>query len=63
MYIKKSEIEQILTIMNEFSDARNFFLKFENSNGIGSSLALQIEVDVREYPSIVEIEITDVKDW
>jgi hypothetical protein len=37
MYIDKQEVEKILSVMEEFSDARSYCLEADNSSGIGRS--------------------------
>jgi len=38
MYITQEEVKKILTVMEEFPDAKSYKLQADNSSGIGSIL-------------------------
>lgn len=63
MYITKTEIEKILAVMEEFPDARSYKLEADNSSGIGSILTLTLDMDVKDRPAMVKIEIAGVEVW
>jgi hypothetical protein len=63
MYITKEEIEKILSVMEEFPDARSYELKNDNSSGIGSILTLTMDMDINNRRSLVTVEIAGVENW
>ncbi len=63
MYITKQEVEKILTVMNEFDDARSYELKSDNSSGIGSILTLTMDMDINDRPAKVRVDISGVETW
>ena len=63
MYIRKEEVEKILAVMEEFPDARSYKLESDNSSGIGSILTLTLDMDVKDRPALVKIEIAGVEIW
>jgi hypothetical protein len=60
MYITKHEVEKILAVMEEFSDARSYKLEADNPSGIGSILTMTMDLDVCDSPTIVKVEIDGV---
>ena len=63
MYITKEEVEKILTVMEEFDDAKNYYLASDNSSGIGSILTLTMEMDINNRPATVKVDISGVETW
>lgn len=63
MYITKKEVEKILTVMEEFDDARSYKLEADNSSGIGSILTLTMDMDINNRPATVKVDISGVEDW
>ena len=63
MYITRKDIEKILSVMEEFPDARWYKLESDNSSGIGSVLTLSMDMDVGTRKSIVTVDIAGVEDW
>lgn len=63
MYIRKQEVEKILAVMEEFPDARSYKLESDNSSGIGSILTLTLDMNVKDRPALVKIEIAGVEIW
>ena len=49
--------------MEEFPDARSYKLEADNSSGIGSILTLTLDMDVKDRPALVKIEIAGVEIW
>jgi hypothetical protein len=63
MYITKQEVEKILAVMNEFSDAKSYKLESDTSSGIGSVMTLTMDMKVKDRDALVKIEISGVEDW
>ncbi len=63
MYITKTEVEKILAVMEEFSDARSYKLASDNSSGIGSILTLTMDMDINNRPVSVKVDIAGVETW
>jgi hypothetical protein len=63
MYITKTEVEKILAVMEEFSDARSYKLESDNSSGIGSILTLTMDMDINNRPVSVKVDIAGVETW
>lgn len=63
MHITKKEVEKILTVMEEFPDAKNYRLQADNSSGIGSILTLTINTDLNGRNVDVVVEISGVENW
>jgi len=63
MYITKQEVEKILTVMEEFEDARSYKLEADNSSGIGSILSLTMDLDINNRPVTVKVDISGVENW
>jgi len=63
MYITQEEVKKILTIMEEFPDARTYKLEADNSSGIGSILTLTMNMDINGRNSNVQVEISGVENW
>ena len=63
MYIRKEEIEKILSVMEEFPDAKTYKLKQDNTSGIGSILVLEMEMELNNRKAIVGVEISGVETW
>ena len=63
MYVRKEEIEKILSVMEEFPDAKTYKLKQDNTSGIGSILVLEMEMEINGRKAIVGVEIAGVETW
>jgi len=63
MYINKEEVQKILSVMEEFPDARSYKLEADNSSGIGSILTLTLDMDINNRKALVKIEIAGVEVW
>ncbi len=63
MYITRSDIDKIQTVMEEFPNARWYKLESDNSSGIGSIMTLSMDMDINGRKSIVTVEIAGVEDW
>jgi hypothetical protein len=63
MYITKSEVEKILTVMEEFPDARSYELEADNSSGIGSILSLTMNMEINGRNAFVKVDISGVETW
>lgn len=63
MYINKEEVQKILSVMEEFPDARSYKLEADNASGIGSILTLTMDMDVNNRRAIVKVEISGVENW
>lgn len=63
MYITKQEVEKILTVMEEFDDARSYKLEADNSSGIGSVLTLTMDMDINNRLATVKVDISGVENW
>ena len=63
MYITKQDVERILAVMNDFPIANNYFLERDNSNGIGATLTLHMDMLLNGHDVIVKVYISDVEDW
>jgi hypothetical protein len=63
MYITKQDVERILAVMNDFPDAQNYFLERDNSNGIGTTLTLQMDMVLNNHDVTVKVEISGAEDW
>jgi hypothetical protein len=63
MYITKQEVEKILAVMTEFDDAKSYLLEADNSSGIGSILTLTMDMDIKNRPAKVKIDISGVETW
>lgn len=63
MYITKQDVERILAVMNDFPDANNYFLERDNSNGIGTTLTLQMDMVLNNHDVTVKVEISGAEDW
>jgi hypothetical protein len=63
MYITKEDIEKILTVMNEFDDARSYKLESDSSSGIGSTLTLTMAMEINGRDAQVKVEISGVESW
>ena len=55
MYINKQEVEKILSVMEEFPDARSYLLEADNSSGIGSILTLTMDMDINGRNAKVKV--------
>jgi len=63
MYITKEEVEKILTVMEEFPDARTYKLEADNSSGIGSILTLTMNMEINGRNANVRVDISGVENW
>lgn len=63
MYITKEEVEKILTVMEEFPDARSYLLQSDNSSGIGSIMTLTMDMDINDRKAFVKVDISGVESW
>lgn len=63
MYITKEEVQKILTVMEEFDDAKTYYLKADNSSGIGSILTLTMEMEINGRDAEVKVDISGVENW
>lgn len=63
MYITKQDVEKILSIMEEFPDAKSYLLESDNSSGIGSIVTLTLDMKVKDRDALVKFEIAGVEDW
>ena len=63
MYITKEEVEKILTVMDEFDDAKSYRLEADNSSGIGSILTLEMDMEINNRPAKVKVDISGVENW
>ena len=63
MYITKQEVEKILAVMTEFDDAKSYLLEADNSSGIGSILTLTMDMDIKNRPAKVKVDISGVENW
>ena len=63
MYINQEEVKKILTVMEEFPDARTYELKADNSSGIGSTLTLTMDMDINGRNVEVKVDISGVEKW
>jgi hypothetical protein len=63
MYITKEEVQKILAVMEEFSDARSYELKADNSSGIGSILTLTMDMKIKDRDALVKVDISGVETW
>lgn len=63
MYINKEEVQKILSVMEEFPDARSYKLEADNTSGIGSILTLTMDMDINNRRAIVKVEIAGVENW
>ena len=63
MYITRTEVEKILTVMEEFPDAKSYKLEADNSSGIGSILTLTMEMKIKDRDAVVKVDIAGVETW
>jgi hypothetical protein len=63
MYITRTEVEKILTVMDEFPDARSYRLEQTGQSGIGCILNLTMEMDINGRQAQVTVEIAGVECW
>lgn len=63
MYIKIDEVKKILSVMEEFPDARWYKLEQDNASGIGSILTLTMDMDINNRPAQVKVDIAGVETW
>ena len=63
MYILKHEVEKILEVMGEYSDAKSFKLEESGQSGIGSILTLIIDTKINDRDVSVSVEISGVESW
>ena len=63
MYITKQEVEKILTVMEEFPDAKSYKLTNDNSSGIGSIMNLTMQMEINGRNAHVTVEIAGVENW
>ena len=63
MYITKNEVEKILEVMTEYSDAKSFKIEKSGQSGIGSILTLVIDTKLNGRDVNVSVEISGVEDW
>ena len=59
----RKEIENLCKICNRFEDIDFFDLR-QNSTGIGMSTSVRIvKEEEEEFPTVIEMDITDYKKW
>lgn len=63
MYITKEEVKKILSVMEEFDDAKSYRLEADNSSGIGSILTLTMDMIINERNAKVKVDISGVETW
>jgi hypothetical protein len=63
MYIQRKDIEKILSVMDDFLDAKSYKLESDSSSGIGSVLTLTMDTKVNNRDVLVTVEISSVEDW
>lgn len=63
MYVQRKDIKKILEVMDEFPDAKSYKLEYDNSSGIGSTISLSMEMELKNRNAIVTVEISGVEDW
>lgn len=63
MYITRSDVDKILSVMQEFPDARSYCLESDSSSGIGSVMKLTMDMDINNHRALVTVEIAGVEDW
>ena len=63
MYITQEEVKKILTVMEEFPDAKSYKLEADNSSGIGSILTITMNMDINGRNTHVKVDISGVENW
>jgi hypothetical protein len=63
MYITQEEVKKILTVMEEFPDAKSYKLESDNSSGIGSILTIVMDMNIKGRNAHVRVEISGVETW
>jgi hypothetical protein len=63
MYITQEEVKKILTVMEEFPDAKSYKLQADNSSGIGSILTITMNMDINSRNTHVRVDISGVENW
>lgn len=63
MYISKTDVEEILRVMEKFPEATNFELVEEGSNGIGTITTLIVHTEIRDIIGTFAVEISGVENW
>ena len=63
MYITQEEVKKILTVMEEFPDAKSYKLETDNSSGIGRILTITMNMDINSRNTHVKVDISGVENW
>tara|TARA_R110000868_G_scaffold177887_2_gene417046 strand:+ start:116 stop:307 length:192 start_codon:yes stop_codon:yes gene_type:complete len=63
MYITQEEVKKILTVMEEFSDAKSYKLEADNSSGIGTILTITMNMNINGRNALVSVDISGVENW
>jgi hypothetical protein len=63
MHLSRQDIEKIFETMDKFPDAKNFELKEEGGNGIGTILTLTVDTSVNGIVGEFTVEISGINDW
>lgn len=63
MYITQEEVKKILTVMEEFPDAKSYKLEADNSSGIGRILTITMNMDINGRNTYVRVDISGVENW
>jgi len=63
MFVTKEEIQKILSVMEEFDDAKSYRLEADNSSGIGSILTLTMDMNLNGRDAKVKVDISGVENW
>ena len=63
MYITKKDVEKVLEVMNKFPADTTYFLEYDSSSGIGSTLTLTLKTTIEGLTGEFTVEISGVEDW
>lgn len=63
IYLRKTDIEEILEILNKFPDVKALNLIHKRCTGIGDQIDIEFDLKQNDVMGLFKVEIVGVKDW
>lgn len=63
MFINKTDVEEILRVIEKFPEATNFELINTDGSGIGTITTLIVHTEVKDILGTFAVEISGVENW
>ena len=63
IYLRKTDIEEILEILNKFPDVKALNLIHKQCAGIGDQIDIEFDLKQNDVMGLFKVEIIGPKDW